>query len=57
LSVVIGGIVLYEPTFTLTIENPVSMRSLIAFVFVAMALSVVLRRARARGDSPGQSAV
>jgi transcriptional regulator with XRE-family HTH domain len=48
LSVVIGGIVLYEPTFTLRIENPVSMRSLIAYVFIAMAASVVLSRARNR---------
>ena len=43
LSAVIGGIVLYEPTFTLTIDNPVSMRSLIAFVCVAMTISLILR--------------
>jgi transposase-like protein len=42
LSAVIGGIVLYEPTFTLTIDNPASMRSLIAFICVATALSVIL---------------
>jgi transcriptional regulator with XRE-family HTH domain len=43
LSAVIGGIVLYEPTFTLTIDNPVSMRSLIAFVCVAITISLILR--------------
>lgn len=48
LSAVIGGIVLYQPTFTLMIDNPVSMRSLIAFVCVAMTLSIVLHRARTR---------
>ncbi len=48
LSAAIGGIVLYEPTFTLTIDNPGSMRSLVAFVLAAMALSVVLHWARVR---------
>ena len=48
LSAVIGGVVLYEPTFTLTIENPISMRNLIAFVCVAMTLSIFLHRIRAR---------
>jgi hypothetical protein len=48
LSVMIGGIVLYEPRFTLTIDNPVSMWSLVAFVCVAMMLSTVLHRFRAR---------
>jgi transcriptional regulator with XRE-family HTH domain len=48
LSAVIGGIVLYEPTFTLTIENPLSVRSLLAFVCVAMVLSLILHRVRAR---------
>ncbi len=43
LSAVIGGIVLYEPRFTLTIYNPVSMRSLIVFVCVAMVISLILR--------------
>jgi len=43
LSAAIGGVVLYEPTFTLTIDNPVSMQSLISFVCVAMALSLILR--------------
>ena len=43
LSAAIGGVVLYEPTFTLTIDNPVSMQSLIAFVCVAMILSLILR--------------
>ena len=32
-----------SPTFTLTIDNPVSMRSLIAFVCVAMTISLILR--------------
>jgi transcriptional regulator with XRE-family HTH domain len=43
LSATIGGVVLYEPTFTLTIDNPISMQSLIAFVCVAMILSLILR--------------
>ena len=45
LSAAIGGVVLYEPTFTLTIDNPVSMQSLISFVCVAMVLSIALHRA------------
>ena len=48
LSAVVGGIVLYEPTFTLTIDNPISMQSLIAFICVATAMSVALHRVRAR---------
>ena len=43
LSAAIGGIVLYEPIFTLRIDNPLSMRSIIEFVGVAMTLSLILR--------------
>jgi K+-sensing histidine kinase KdpD len=48
LSAVIGGVVLYEPTFTLTIDSPASLRIIIIFVCVATLLSMLLRGARNR---------
>ena len=46
LSAAIGAIVLYEPTFTPTIDNPISLRSVLAFVVVATAISIAFYRSR-----------
>ena len=46
LSAAVGGIVLYEPTFTLTIAEPNSFRSVVAFSVVATAMSIVFYRSR-----------
>ncbi len=46
LSAGIGAIVLYEPVFTLTIDNPISLRSVLAFVAVATATSIAFYRSR-----------
>jgi transcriptional regulator with XRE-family HTH domain len=43
LSAAVGAVVLYEPTFSLTIDDPDSLRSIIVFVCVAMTASLMLR--------------
>jgi len=43
LSAAIGGVILYEPAFTLTIDDPVSVRSVIAFVCIGMIVSFIFR--------------
>ena len=48
LSAAVGGIVVYEPTFSLAIDNPASFRTIIIFVCVATVLSIALHRARNR---------
>ena len=44
LSAAIGGIVLYEPAFTLTIDNPISLYSIVAFVVLATVISIAFCR-------------
>ena len=46
LSAAVGGIVLYEPAFTLTIDNPISLHSIVAFVGVATVMSIAFYRSR-----------